>query len=56
MITKEDLILINELLKDNTDKKFKKLNEKINLLLHGLELQDELNKNAKELEKYKDIK
>lgn len=56
MITKDDLILIEELTSTNNDKKFKKLNEKVTLLLKGLNLQEQLNDNAKELEKFKEVK
>lgn len=51
MITKEDLLLIEELTTIVDDKKFKKLKEKVTLLLKGLELQEELNKNSEELQK-----
>lgn len=52
MITKEDLLLIEELTTLVEDKKFKKLKEKVDLILHGIELQEELNKNSEELQKF----
>ena len=35
------------------ERKYKKLKEKVGLLLKGLDLQEQLNENAKELEKFK---
>ena len=52
MITKEDLISIKELIdKHEENINYKTLNDKVNLLLKGLELQEELNKNSDELNK-----
>ena len=56
MITKEDLLLIEELTTIVNERKFKKLKEKVTLLLKGLELQEALNANAQELEKFKQTK
>lgn len=51
MIKKEDLIEIKEVL-DKVEGKTnnKKLYQKIELLLKGIELQEELNKNSEELQ------
>ena len=50
MITKEDLISIKEIIEFHEESiNYKKLYNKVNLLLKGLELQEALNKNSDEL-------
>ena len=50
MITKEDLLSIKEIIdKHEENINYKTLNDKVVLLLKGIELQEELNKNSDEL-------
>lgn len=55
MITKEDLLSIKEIIdKHEENINYKTLNDKVVLLLKGLELQEELNKNSDELKELVD--
>lgn len=51
MIVKEDLISIKEIIEKHEENiNYKNLYDKINLLLKGIELQEELNKNSDDLQ------
>lgn len=52
MIIKEDIISMLEIIEKNEEViNYKKLYDKLTLILKGINLQDELNKNSEELQK-----
>ena len=56
MIVKEDVISMLEIIKKHEETiNYKKLNDKLELILKGINLQEELNQNSEDLQKLIEI-